>query len=314
MSGSVGPVPGVPGPLPEAEGFVTLLGFQHYYRSFGDDGGAPAVLLLHGGPGASHEYLLPFADLARSGYRVVLFDQLGCGRSEIPADHSLFSLAHHVRETEAIRIALGLGRVHLIGSSYGGLLALAVALERPDSLRSLTTIGGLASVPLAQSEMNRLREALPGDVRATLDRCERDGTTDRPEYLAAAGVFYRRHLCRLDPWPDEVTIALANAANHPVYPLMNGPSEFTITGTIRSIDLSGELGRIRTPTLVLGGADDEVTPAVADQIRTGIPGARGHTFAASSHMPFWEERAACLAVVESFLRTVDEGRWTPAPR
>jgi proline iminopeptidase len=239
---------------------------------------------------------------------VVLFDQLGCGRSDVPDDHSLFTLAHHVEETEAIRQELKLGRVHLLGSSYGGLLALAFALAHPESLRSLTTVGGLASVPLASAEMQRLRADLPPEVRATLDRCEATGATGSPEYADAAMEFYRRHVCRLSPWPPELTRSLELANSHPVYPLMNGPSEFTITGTIRAIDLSGQLHRIRLPTLVIGGRYDEVTPRVASQIREGIPGARAVTFEKSAHVPFWEERDRFMAVVGEFLESVDGSR------
>lgn len=289
----------------ERSGRIAVLGHQLFFRSFGPESRAPVVLGLHGGPGASHDYLLPLADLGRRGYRVVLFDQLGCGRSDVPADRSLFSLEHHVAETEAIRSALGLGRVHLVGSSYGGLLGLAYALAHPDALRSLTTVGGLASVPLARAEMDRLRADLPPEIRVTLDRCEATGQTDRPEYAAACDVFYHRHLCRLSPWPPEVVRSMELTLSRPVYPYMNGPSEFCITGTIRDIDLSGELSRIRAPTLVLGGRYDEITPAVARQIREGIPGARGHTFEESSHMPFWEERAEFLRVLSEFLESVD---------
>jgi len=288
-------------------GFVSVLGYRLFYRSFGAEKGLPTVLALHGGPGASHDYLLPIADLVPFGYRVVLFDQLGCGRSEVPEDHSLFTLEHHVQETEELRRNLSLGRVHLLGSSYGGLLAIAVALAHPDSLRSLTTVGGLASVPLASAEMQTLRKALPRSVQETLDRCEADGTTGSPEYAAAAMEFYRRHVCRLPSWPPELTRSLELALSHPVYPLMNGPSEFTIVGTIKDIDLSDQLSKIRLPTLVLGGRYDEVTPKVAEQIRRGIPGARGVTFEESAHVPFWEERERFLAVVARFLDHVDRG-------
>jgi proline iminopeptidase len=117
--------------------------------------------------------------------------------------------------------------------------------------------------------------------------------------------FYRRHLCRLSSWPEELHRTLELGAERPVYAYMNGPSEFTITGTIRDIDLSGELGRIRLPALVLGGRYDEVTPKLAEQIRAGIPGARGVTFERSSHLPFWEERELFMDVVADFLSGVD---------
>jgi proline iminopeptidase len=288
------------------EGYVPVLGFRLFYRSFGD-GTRGVVLGLHGGPGASHDYLLPFADLAEDGYRVVLFDQLGCGRSDVPDDHTLFSLEHNVEETEALRQALALDRVHLMGSSYGGLLALAYALRYPGNLRSLTTVGGLASVPYASEEMQRLKGTLPSEVQATLAKFEQRGEFQAPEYLRAVDSFYRSFVCRLDPWPAELQRSLEMIEKRPVYALMNGPNEFTITGSIRDVDLTPRLGEIRVPTLVLGGRYDEVTPRVAERIRAGIPGARRVEFEESAHVPFWEERARFRAVVAAFLRSVDDG-------
>jgi len=288
----------------ETSGYVPVLGYRLFYRSFGAPT-ATTVLGLHGGPGSTHDYLLPFADLAASGYRVVLFDQLGCGKSDLPDDPSLFTLAHNVEETEVLRRTLDLGRVHLVGSSYGGLLALAVALAYPEGLRSLTTVGGLASVPLASAEMDLLKRRLPESTIAILERCESDGTTSSPEYQAAAMEFYRRHLCRLSSWPAPLMRSMEMLQARPVYALMNGPSEFTITGTIRDIDLSAQLPQIRLPTLVLGGRYDEVTPKVAEQIWRGVPGARSYTFEGSSHLPFWEERERFMSVLLDFVHGVD---------
>lgn len=296
---------GEPTAPPRVEGELVIDGFRLYYVSFGPTSGAPTVLALHGGPGATLDYLLPLSDLVRWGYRVVLFDQLGCGRSEVPPGTAHYTMEHHLLEVEGVREGLGLGRVHLVGSSYGGLLAIAYALEHAAQLRSLTTVSGLASVPLTITEMRRLIAELPRSVRATIERSESSGATSSPEYQAAANEFYKRHLCRLDPWPAELRETIERMAAGPVYAYMNGPSEFDITGTIRSVDLSGKLGGIAVPTLVLGGRYDEVTPVVAEQIRSGIPGARGVTFEHSSHVAFWEERERFMNVLAGFLRSVD---------
>ncbi|MCI4368621.1 MAG: proline iminopeptidase-family hydrolase [Thermoplasmata archaeon] len=287
--------------MQETEGFVKVLGYRLFYRAFGNPGD-PSVLGLHGGPGATHDYLLPLTDLTQDGFRVVLFDLLGCGRSEVPEDHSLFTLDHNVAEVEGMRSELGLGRVHLIGSSYGGLLALAYAIRWPAHLRSLVTVGGLANVAFAAAEMARLKEFLPAETQARMRKYEATGSFQDPEYLQAVGEFYRNFLCRLEPWPPELQHSLEMTERRPVYAQMNGPNEFTITGTIRDVDLTAELGRIRTPTLVLGGHFDEVTPKVAMQIESGIPGSRRVEFANSSHVPFWEERALFRSTVAAFLR------------
>ncbi len=298
----------------DQEGFVKILGYNLYYRSSGATDAKVTVLVLHGGPGGSHDYLLPLTDLTQWGYRVVFFDQLACGRSEIPPGTELFTLPHHVEETEGIRTALGLGRVHLIGSSYGGLLALAYAIKYQSNLRSLITVGGLPDVPFASAEMNRLIDQLPPeDTRAIKLHGSRGEFTD-PDYLRATDRFYHTYLCRLPEWPPEITRTLKLAEERPVYRYMNGPNEFTITGTIRDINIVADLPRIRVPTLVTGGRFDEVTPAVAQQIQSGIPGSHRVTFELSSHTPFWEEREKFMSVVASFLQDVDRNLDRSAPR
>lgn len=284
----------------EKSGFVSAAGYRLFYRSFEPAGARGTVLVLHGGPGATHEYLMPLTDLARHGYRVVLMDQMGCGRSERPTDYAVSTLEHNVEEVDELRRALDLGRVHLVGSSYGGLLALAVAIRHPEGLRSLVTTGGLASVPFTVAEMRRLIDELPEDVRAPIDRYGPLGMFRHPEYEDAVHEFYRRHLCRLPEWPPELTRSL-NETNHYVYGRMNGPNEFTIVGTIKDIDLTDQLGGIRAPTLVTGGRFDEVTPQVARGIHEGIPGSVQVVFEKSSHVPMWEERERYIDTVARFL-------------
>jgi proline iminopeptidase len=289
---------------PTREGYANIGGYRLFYRTFGEPTHG-SVLGLHGGPGASHDYLLPFADLAQDGYQVVLFDLLGCGRSDVPDDHSLFTLEHNVEETEGLRAWLRLPRVHLIGSSYGGLLALAYAIRYPSRLASLITVGGLASVPFTTQEMARLKLELPPATQEVLARYEQRQDYQAPEYLRAVDAYYRSFVCRLDPWPTELQYSLEMTQKRPVYLEMNGPNEFTITGTIRDVDITAQLPTISVPTLVLGGRYDEVTPRVAEQIRQAIPGARRVEFEHSAHVPFWEERERFRSVVRDFLRSVD---------
>ncbi|MGA7923215.1 MAG: proline iminopeptidase-family hydrolase [Thermoplasmata archaeon] len=290
--------------VPESEGRASVLGYGLYYREFAPAHPRGTILVLHGGPGATHEYLLPHADLSHDGYRVVFMDQLACGRSDRPHNPSLYTLDHNVEEVEGLRKELGLGSVHLVGSSYGGLLALTYAVRYGEHLRSLVTTGGLASVPLTVTEMNRLVHELPTEERSALEKAEARQEYSDPAYLAAVQVFYRRHLCRLWPWPDELTRSLGDI-NPDVYLHMNGPNEFTITGTIKDIDITPTLSAIRVPTLVTGGRYDEVTPVVARSIHEAIPGSAWVVFEASSHTPFWEERPRYMSVLRDFFRQLD---------
>jgi len=285
-----------------SDGYVSVQGIRLYYKIFGE-AKKGTVLCLHGGPGATHDYMLSLADLAGFGYRAVFFDEFGCGKSELPKNIASFTIEYGVEEVEGVRQALNLGKVHLIGSSYGGLLAIAYALKYQKNLKSMVTIGGLHSVPLTVAEMERMKSQLPPDVVATLEKYEALGEYENPEYLRAVEVFYRRHLCRLEPWPKELVYSLEHISK-PVYHTMNGPNEFTIVGNMRYWDVTDQLHRIRVPTLVTGGRYDEVSPKVARGIHKGIKRSKLVIFPNSSHLPMWEQREEFISVVRKFLDQV----------
>src|SRR2546426_2126524 len=170
----------------------------------------------------SHDYLLSLEDLAQFGYRVVLMDQLGCGKSERPRSTDLYSIAHNVEEVEGLRKALRLGRVHLMGSSYGGALAIATALKYQRNLRSLVITGGLASVPLTVREMRRLLNQLPPKTRAAIAKYEATEDYQNPAYLAPVGGFYRRDFGRPSRWARALTHTLRHTSP-PAYIPMHAP-------------------------------------------------------------------------------------------
>lgn len=281
------------------EGFASILGFEIFYKQFGRPKKGE-ILFLHGGPGATHDYLLPMADLSEHGYRVTFYDQLGCGRSQVPKDASLFVPERYVEEVEAFRKTLELGRPHVIGSSWGGMLAIAYALKYQRNMRSLTTVGGLHNVPLCTREMQRMKRQLPEGVQRQLERYEAAGDYENPEYVKAAMVFYRKHICRLEKWPPELTYTLDHMSK-PVYGTMNGPNEFTIIGNTRYWDVTSQLHKIRVPTLILTGKYDEVSPIVGRDMHSHIKGSEFTIFPKSSHLAFWEEREAFMKRVLRFL-------------
>jgi len=212
------------------EGSVSYRGFATWYREEGEtEPGKLPVLCLHGGPGIAHDYLEPMFGLAASGRRVVLYDQVGCGRS--PATGLDWTVELFVGEVDAVRTALGLDRVHVFGNSWGGMLAMEYALMQPQGLASLTLASSPASIPQWVEETATLRAELPADVRETLDRHEAAGTVHDLEYRAACIEFYKRHVCRVWPFPDYVDRSFAQVGE--VYETMNGPSEFHVVGTIR---------------------------------------------------------------------------------
>jgi len=286
-----------------SEGYLNVEGHQFFCRSFGEPMKG-TILCLHGGPGATHDYLLSLTDLAQFGYRVVFYDQLGCGKSELPKNTALFTVERAVEEVEGIRKTLKLTKINLIGSSWGGLLAIAYALQYQKNLKSIVTVGGLASVPRTTAEMQRMKSQLPVDVQMVMRKYEELGDYENPEYLKAVEIFYRKHLCRLREWPKELVYSLDHISK-PVYLTMNGPNEFTIIGNIRYWDVTHQLHKIHVPTLVTGGKFDEVSPKEARSIHRGIKGSRQVTFLKSSHLPMWEEREKFIDVVRKFLDEVN---------
>lgn len=201
---------------------------------------------------------------------------------------------------------LGIESRHaVIGQSWGGMLALEYALDRPSGLQAIVVADSPASMPLWVAEANRLRADLPPDVHATLVRHEEAGTTDDPAYETAVRAFYDRHLCRV-PWPDCVQRSFDQMAADPtVYHTMNGPSEFHVVGSLKTWDLTDRLHEITTPTLLVSGRYDEATPLIVGQIHERIAGSEWALFEDSSHMPHVEEPQAFLDRVGAFLRTID---------
>lgn len=279
-------------------------GLRVWTRRVGGDHPSPRtpLLVLHGGPGVPHDYLENLAALATADRAVIFYDQLGCGRSDCPDEPDRWRLPRFVAEIVTVREALGLDHVVLLGQSWGGMLAIEYLLTHPVGVAGLILSNSTASAPLWGAEADRLRAALPADVRAVLDRHEAAGTTESPEYQAAMAVFYARHVLRLQPVPEFVSRSLDHIGQP--YQVMWGPSEFHVTGNLKTWDRTGRLGEIRVPTLLISGEFDESTPAINRQLRDGIPAARWVQLDGCSHLAHVEAPERYRAAVQEFLDTL----------
>ena len=286
------------------EGTVEVDGHHVWYRRVGE-GGVP-LLVLHGGPGAGHDYLEPLEGLA-ADREVVFYDQLGCGRSDKPDDTSLWKMGRFVHEVDTVREALGLEEVHLLGQSWGGWLAIEYMLTRPEGVAGLVLASTSASIRQFVEEAEELKAALPPEVYETMLRHEAAGELHHPDYEVAVAEFYNRHVCRLDPWPEAMLRTGENLDGNPVYETMNGPNEFFVIGNLKDWDREDRLGEIRAPTLVTVGRYDEITPACAATIQRGIQGSELRLFEESSHTAHLEETDEYLRVVGDFLSRVENG-------
>jgi proline iminopeptidase len=281
-----------------SEGYIDVPGGQVWYREVGEEGETP-LLCLHGGPGSTHHNLEPLEALA-DRRRVVFYDQLGCGKSDRPDNPALWTLDRFVDELAQVRAALRLDRPHLFGSSWGGMLAMQYVLDRKPELRSLILCGSPASMPTWVADCADLLEQQPAEVIKVIRDHEASGFTACPEYQAAILGFYREHFCRLDPWPECLERSFAESGAH-VYHVMNGPSEFSVTGSLKDWDVMDRLGEITIQTLVIGGRYDECRPSHLEEMHRRIPGSRFAILEDASHLCFAERPTEFAALVNSFL-------------
>jgi proline-specific peptidase len=287
------------------EGFIPFKGYRTWHKivGAGEEAGKLPLLLLHGGPGACHDYLWSLAAMAQSGRRVIFYDQIGCGLSHInESKPEMWTVDLYCEEIDVVRKALGLERLHLLGQSWGGMLAMEYLIRQPRGVASATIASSPASMIQWVEEANKLREQLPPEVNAILQKHEAAGTTNSAEYQAAMMAFYNRHVCRVVPNPEYVQRTFDKLAQNPeVYHTMNGPSEFHVTGTLKNWDITRELSKINVPTLVTSGRHDEATPCIARTVHEGIRGSEWILFENSSHMAHVEEAEPYMRALERFI-------------
>jgi proline iminopeptidase len=283
----------------DEQGTTPVPGGEVWWRRIGDGPGTP-LLLLHGGPGMSSLGSADWLGDLPDQRPVVFYDQLGGGRSERPGDPALWTVERFVAELEAVRSGLGLSDVVLAGHSWGTMLATSYLATRPAGVRGVVLASPcLDAQQWARDQLEHLA-ALPADVRDTIERCERDGSTDSAEYDAAMRVFYARHLCRLDPWPDVVEELLAEL-NTDVYGRMWGSSEWHVTGTLRGFDARPVLPTIDVPVLFTAGEHDEARPATVRAQAALVPDAEVHVLPGASHLTYVEVPDEHRAAVAGFL-------------
>jgi L-proline amide hydrolase len=285
-------------------GYIPFKGYQTWYRIVGD-GEAPGklpLLCLHGGPGASHDYLESLDAMAATGRRVIYYDQLGCGKSATPSNPSMWTVELYVEEVDVVRKALGLEHIHLLGQSWGGMLAMEYMLTQPKGVASVTIASSPASMIQWVEEANRLRRELPPDIQEVLNKHEAAGTTKDPEYKKATDAFNHQFVCRVVPFPEFVQRSFDSMdTNGEVYNTMNGPNEFHVVGTLKTWDIRHRLGEIDAPTLVTSGRYDEATPLIAETVHKGIPGSEWVVFENSAHTAHAEEPERYMQVLGDFI-------------
>lgn len=284
-------------------GYIDVTGGRIWYQLFNKIAEGTPVIVLHGGPGSSCYSLQGLKALADER-PVIFYDQLGCGKSDRPADPSLWRIDRFVEELAQVRQALNLQEVHILGHSWGTTLAAAYCLTKPTGVKSVTFSSPCLSAPLWEQDQKRNLEKLPKDVQETIKQCEESGTTDSEEFKNATEVFNKNFVCRLDRYPEWLKQG-SQYKNPEVYNIMWGPSEFTVLGNLKEFDCTARLKEINCPTLYTCGRFDEATPETTQYFSDLTPGSAFYVYENSAHMPYIEEPEEFLRVVANFLKTSD---------
>ncbi len=267
------------------------------------------VLLLNGGPGATHEYFECFESfLPKEGIEFIYYDQLACGNSDNPKDTSLFNLNNYVEEVEQVRIALQLDKSNffLLGHSWGGILAMQYLLKYQDHLKGLIISNMMASCPEYGKYADEvLAKQMNPEVLAEVRKLEEKGDFQNPRYMELLNAnFYPKHILRLAEWPEPVTRSFSKT-NNDFYTIMQGPSEFGIKGKLVNWDVSKELKNIYVPTLVIGAKYDTMDPEYMEWMSTQIPHARFLLCENGSHMCMYDDQQTYMNGLIKFLKEVN---------
>ena len=285
----------------DGSGWIPVTGGNVWYKMIGSQQPRIPLVILHGGPGAPHDYLEPLGVLADE-QPVIFYDQLGCGNSDKPDDPGLWTVERFVEELGDVLDALGLKDVHLLGQSWGTTLAVEYLLRtKSERVRSLILSAPFFSATRWIGNQRAHLARLPEKVQAGVGEAELTGNYDSAAYQEAMGEFYRRHVCRLEPWPEELNRTIEKISV-PVYLSMCGPSEFSVIGSLKDLELVDRLPEIPVPALFTCGRYDESTPETTALYHRSLPESEMVVLEDASHEHHLEKPDEYLAVVRDFLK------------
>ncbi|WP_168731257.1 proline iminopeptidase-family hydrolase [Robertkochia marina] len=285
-------------PIPTGEGKLKVEGGNIWYKVTGDGQDTPLVL-LHGGPGYSSFYLKPLEELGKDR-QVIRYDQLGAGKSDMVTDSSLFTVDHFVDELETLRTHLKVEKWHVLGHSWGSILALEYFKKYPDHVTSLIFGSPCLDLKLWEQSTNELLLTLPDSLLTAVHRADSTGVYDDPLYEKAINTFYDKYLWGQDPVLEELD-SMVSTANPAVYTYMWGPSEFSITGTLKNYNGLKNMEETDLPVLFTVGEFDEIKPSYVQDMAAHFKNSKVKVFSNSSHLTTWDAREQNIQVVKEFL-------------
>lgn len=289
------------------EGYMPYLGYQTYYRIIGDlTHDQKPLILLHGGPGSAHNYFELLDPIAIQGRALIMYDQLGCGLSATPSRPDLWKAETWVDELIALIKHLKLTEYHLLGQSWGGMLAIQYLCDhQPRGIKSLILSSTLPSADLWAQEQMRLIQLLPMEDQTAIHQAIATGNFEETAYLAANERLMLRHAGDQPTADSPEPLRRPKASGREAYVTAWGPNEFYPNGTLKGWDYRDKLPDLRVPTLITSGTDDLSTPLIAKTMQDLIPGAQWELFSKSRHMPFVDESQAYQDSLIKWLSTYD---------
>jgi proline-specific peptidase len=293
--------------LPAGEARLAVDGGRIWYKTSGSGTATPAIL-LHGGPGFASFYMKSLEALS-SDRPVVRYDQLGAGHSDRITDTAMFNIAHFVRELDSLRSHLGYEKVNLIGHSWGTILGLEYYRVHPDRVASLTLMGPALDIPAWERNAKRLVKTLSDSAQKAIATGEAERKFDAPEYQAALGEFYGKYVWRR-PVQADLDSTMSHV-NEGLYNYMQGPSEFTIVGTLKTYDATPFLKDVKVPVLFTVGEFDEADPPTVRKHAAMTPGAKVAVIPGAAHIVQWDAPDETNRVVRAFLQSVDSAKAKP---
>lgn len=269
------------------------------------------ILLLHGGPAMTHEYMECFESFfPEQGFEFYEYDQLGSYYSDQPKDSSLWTTERFVEEVEQVRTALGMNKdnFYLLGNSWGGILAMQYGLKYQDNLKGLMICNMMASCPeYGKYAEEVLAKQLKPEVLTEIKSIEAKGDFANPRYMELLiPNFYKEHLCRLEEWPDGFNRSMKHA-NGEIYTMMQGPSEFGIAGRLANWDVKNRLKEIKVPTLMVGAKHDTMDPKAMEEQSKLVQNGRYLYCPNGSHLAMWDDQKVFMEGVIQFIKDVDTG-------
>lgn len=269
------------------------------------------VLLLHGGPAMTHEYMEAFESFfPKEGFEMIEYDQLGSYYSDQPTDSSLWTTERFVEEVEQVRIALGLHKdnFYLLGNSWGGILGMEYALKYQHNLKGLIICNMMASIPDYEKYNGQLRAQMRPGLVDTLQSYESKGLFKDPVYQQLVfDEYYTKHLCRLPEWPDPVNRCFKHI-NETVYVMMQGPSEFKVGGRLLTWDRKADLPKITVPTLTVGAKYDTMDPAHMEWMSKQVKNGKYLYCPNGSHLSMWDDQKVFMDGVIKFIKETDQSK------